>query len=315
MTDTADAALLDGTPDFRGYHWVLVNESGGKDSQTMLRQVVAEADRQGYPRDRIVVVSADLGQRDEWLSTPDMDAINGTNLAELYGDRPGAVDLARIHAEHYGLRFVVTERLKPGPDGTKVPQDLLDHIEDRGMWPGPDTRYCTADMKRGPVGRVQTALGREAREAGHGGGPVRILNCMGLRAQESPMRRKLPVFENDKRATGKGLAKVVDTWLPIHSWTLEQVWADIRESGVPYAWPYDAGMPRLSCRFCVLAGAAALARAAQLDPAGARERAALEEKMGHTFRKDMTFRDIIAAAESGKALEVTDWGEGGRCAA
>src|SRR5947209_10970652 len=135
-----------------------------------------------------------------------------------------------------------------------------------------------------------------------------------MRAQESPARALLSPFRRDERATGKGEAKVVDIWLPIHDWTLAQVWADIAASGVEYAWTYDAGLPRLSCRFCILAGAHALARAAQLDPQGLEERIAMEARMGHTLRENQSFRDIKALATSGKPLNVTDWGEGGAAA-
>lgn len=311
---TPDSVLgLADAPDLHAYRWLVANISGGKDSQTMLRRLIAEASRQGYPRERIVAVFADLGSRDEWLSTADMDAINGTALAGLYGDRPGAGELARQHAEHYGLRFEVTKRLAVQADGTKAEQDLIDHIEDRGMWPSPGQRYCTSDGKRGPIGRVYTQLAGEARHDGHDG-PVRILSVQGMRGEESPARALLKPFRRDERATGKGQAKVVDIWLPIHDWTAVRVWADIRKSKVPYSWVYDARMPRLSCRFCVLAGKHALARAAQLDPAGARERAAMEDRMGHTLRKGQSFRDVIALAESGQELNVTDWGEGGAAA-
>jgi 3'-phosphoadenosine 5'-phosphosulfate sulfotransferase (PAPS reductase)/FAD synthetase len=289
------------TPDFHDYRWVLVNISGGKDSQTALRRVIRLAREQDYPRSRIVCVFADLGGRDEWAGTAQL----GPHLVTLYGDRPSAAELARLHAAHYGLRFEVTTRLKPDGQGGKAPQDLLDHIKDRGMWPSSDARYCTSDMKRGPVGRVMTALAAEARQGGYAG-PVRILSVMGMRAAESPARARLEEFSSDQRATGKGLSKVVDTWLPIHGMGTAEVWADIRVSQVPYHWVYDAGLPRLSCRFCVLAGKHALALAAQLDPAGAWERAQVEDDMGHTFKNGASMLDVIELAEQRPALRVVD---------
>ena len=94
------------------YDEVLLNSSGGKDSQAMLTAVVEEADRSGAGRERIVVVHADLG-RAEW---------------------PGTRGLAGQQAAAYGLRFEVVRR----PQG-----DLLDQIEARGRFPGPSTRYCS----------------------------------------------------------------------------------------------------------------------------------------------------------------------------
>jgi|SRR5579885_428194 len=80
---------------------------------------------------------------------------------------------------------------------------------------------------------------------------VRLLNCMGMRAQESPKRSKLPVLAFDKSASNG--RREVWNWLPIHAWTVDQVWARIRETGVPHHFAYDLGMPRLSCCFCIFA--------------------------------------------------------------
>jgi 3'-phosphoadenosine 5'-phosphosulfate sulfotransferase (PAPS reductase)/FAD synthetase len=278
--------------DLAGYRWIVASISGGKDSQTMLRRLVAMADDQGVPRDRIVCVFADLGERDEW---PAPRAL-GKHLVKLYGDRPGAAELARLHAEHYGLRFEVVTRLKDGR-----PQDLLDHIQDRRMWPSREARYCTSDMKRGPILTIFTRLAAEARQEGHSG-PVRMLNAMGMRAAESPARARLAPLRPNGRATGEGTVKVVDDWLPIHAMTEAEVWADIKASGVPWHWVYDAGLPRLSCRFCVLAGKHALARAAQLDPDGAWLRAEVEDAMAYRWAKGFSMLDVLELAEQAGEL-------------
>lgn len=274
----------------RQYDIIVINISGGKDSQTMLRFLVALADAAGIPRSRLVCVFADLGKDDEWAGTE---------------------ELARYHAEYYGLRFV---RVQKG-EKQGAPITLFQHIVNHGMWPDMDNRFCTSDMKRDPIGTVITMLCNEVR-----GGPwssskrnrqVRVLNCMGLRAQESPARKKMAEFEYNKRASGEGLAKHVNNWLPIQGMTTAQVWDDIRTSGVKHHWVYDAGMPRLSCRFCVLAGRKALVRAAQLDPEGAWKRALAEEQMDHTFGRDFSMLDIIAEAEAltarGEIAVATTW--------
>jgi hypothetical protein len=71
--------------------------------------------------------------------------------------------------------------------------------------------------------------------------------------------------------------------------------------------PIYADLPRLSCRFCVLASESALIRAAQLDPAGARRYAALEERMGHAFRLGLPMTAIIAKAQATATAPVTGW--------
>jgi 3'-phosphoadenosine 5'-phosphosulfate sulfotransferase (PAPS reductase)/FAD synthetase len=270
------------SPDLASYDILLANISGGKDSQTMLRELVRQADEAGV-RDRIVCVFADLGKKDEW---------------------EGTEEIARYHAEFYGLRFIVVRK----GESKGQPVTLLEHIEKRGMWPDQKNRYCTSDMKRDPVSTIFTRLVREALEVGHQG-VVRILNIQGMRAQESPMRAKMPAFRADTRASnGK---RHVDIWLPIHGLTEAEVWADIKESGVRCHPIYDAGMPRLSCRFCVLAGRKSLVRAAQLDPSGAKERADLEDRMGHTFQNGTSMHTIIAEAEAataaGIAVKASNW--------
>lgn len=257
--------------DLSWYDIVLVNTSAGKDSQAMLDVVVEIADLFDV-RDRVVAVHADLG-RVEW---------------------PGTPELAAEHAAHYGVRF---ERIAR-PQG-----DLLDHVNARGMWPSSTTRYCTSDHKRGQVRKVMTKLVRELELDR----PARILSCMGFRREESPARAKKAAFRHDDSASGKGLVRQVDEWCPILDWTVEEVWDRIAAAGTRPHPAYGAGMPRLSCCFCVLAGRPALVRAAQLMPELAQEYLATEVRIGHRFRNDLAMADIIAAAEREEVLAIPDW--------
>lgn len=270
-------------PDLAFYDVILVNSSAGKDSQAMLDYVVELTDEAGVDRDRLVVFHADLG-RVEWQ---------------------GTAELAEEQAEHYGLRFIKIAR----PQG-----DLLDHIERRGMFPDAARRYCTSDHKRGQGRKAMTMLVDERRnKAGWvrnadqtwAQRPVRILNCMGFRRQESPARAKKLVLRHDQPASnGK---RRVDEWCPILDWTVDDVWARIHQAGTRHHWAYDAGMPRLSCSFCVLASKGALVRAAQLRPELAAEYAAVEVRISHRFRQDLSMAEIIELAERETVTEVRDW--------
>ncbi len=262
-------------PDLPSYDVILVNSSAGKDSQSMLDEVVRLCDAAGVPRSRITVVHACLG-RVEWSGVP---------------------EIAENQAAHYGLRFE-TVRRRQG--------DLLQMVERRGMWPDAARRYCTSALKRGQVKRLMTGLVAEvnARRLTPWSKPlkrlglrrVRVLNCMGMRAQESPRRARKPAFRHDEKASNG--RRHVDEWLPIHRWSEDEVWARIEASGVPYHPVYDEGMPRLSCSFCVLASRSALVRAAQLRPDLAREYELLEAKIGHRFTERLSMREIVAAARS-----------------
>lgn len=265
-------SVAEPAPDLSAYDVVLINSSAGKDSQAMLDYLVGLADGAGVARSSLVVVHADLG-RVEW---------------------EGTAELAERQAAHYGLRFVKVSR----PQG-----DLLDQIEARGMFPDAARRYCTSDQKRGQVRKVMTVLADEVRS--EHGRRARILNCMGMRSEESPGRAKRAAFRFDAAASNG--RRHVDEWLPIKDWTEGEVWGHIEQSGVEHHAAYDAGMPRLSCCFCVLASKSALVRAAQLRPGLAAEYARVEEKIGHRFRQDLGMGEIIAEAETGGSKRVEGW--------
>lgn len=250
--------------DLADYDVILINSSAGKDSQAMLSHLVGvatQADREDL-LDRMIVVHADLGDA-EW---------------------PGTLDLARQQAEFYRLRFEVVSR----------EEQLIDQIETRGMFPSSTARYCTSDQKTSQVAKLMTRLADNHRSLYGKDATIRILNCLGIRAQESPARAKKVPFGLDRPASNG--RRHVDRWLPIFEWTEEQVWDLIHESGVPYHPAYDAGMPRLSCVFCVLAGERELVLAARLNPDLAQRYVSLEERIGHTFQNKRSMAEIVAKA-------------------
>ncbi len=257
------------------YDILLINSSAGKDSQAMLTHIAKMAKEQGV-ESRLVVVHCDLG-RVEWK---------------------GTAELAEEQAKHYGVRFIKVSR----PQG-----DLLDHVEKRGMWPSSAARYCTSDHKRGQVYKVLTQLTDEIRAIKGKDYQVRILNMMGIRADESPARAKKVPFEHDEQASnGK---RHVDVWYPIFDWSVEQVWTTIRQSGVRSHRAYDLGMPRLSCCFCVLASENALLLAGHHNKELLAEYVAVEKKIGHTFKKSLPIAKIQERVEAGEmpSDEIRTW--------
>lgn len=264
----------DREPDLTSYDIILVNTSAGKDSQVMLDVVVNLATAQGV-RERLVAVHCDLG-RVEWQ---------------------GTAALAKRQADHYGIRFEIVKRNKG---------DLLTHIEERGMFPSNTARYCTSDHKRAQACRVMTNLVSclptyKQRKA-------RVLNCMGLRADESPTRAKLEAFTEDDQTYSNKTVRQVDTWLPIHGWTTAQVWARIRQTDVPYHYAYGLGMPRLSCVFCIFAPRPALLIAGEHNPELLAEYVGVEQRINHTLRKDQSLIEIqsaLASGERGQAKAIT----------
>jgi 3'-phosphoadenosine 5'-phosphosulfate sulfotransferase (PAPS reductase)/FAD synthetase len=298
------------TPDLRQFHVCLLNSSGGKDSQAMLTDVVEAADAQGVPRDRLLVVHADMG-RVEW---------------------PGTRELAERQAAAYGLRFVTVARGQDLLDQVVTRRETLDaeaaelevkaqelaaaglhELAERAAedaakklatpaWPSSTARYCTSDHKTSQVAKLMTRLAAEYREANPGAGPIRILNCLGIRRDESPARAKKQPLGPDPATNSR---RKVTRWLPIFFRSESWVWATIERSGLPYHPAYDASVPRLSCVFCVLAGQRELVIAARLNPDLGQAYLEVERRVGHTIKADLSMKQIIAAAQAGPAAPVS----------
>lgn len=254
------------SPDLRSFRWIIVNSSGGKDSQTALRAVVLACDAAGVDRSRIVVSHQCLG-RMEW---------------------EGTLELVKAQAAFYGLRVEVSSyRNRAGAE-----LSLLDYVRARKRWPDSQNRYCTSEFKRGPGGRVVVKLFREC--AG------RVLNVYGFRAQESPARSKKVVYGRNARFSS-GSRECWD-WLPIHSMTEAAVWEDIKASGVPFHSAYAAGMPRLSCVFCIFASRSALLVAGKLNPGLLDEYCEVEQETGHTFQNGLSLVSVRDAIRKGEQV-------------
>lgn len=268
------AVLLTMTPQLNLYDWIVVNSSGGKDSQAALDVVVQVANRQNVPRDRIIVAHANLGEV-EW---------------------PGVPELVQEHARHYDLKYVEESR----PQG-----DLLVHVEQRRRWPSSKQRYCTSDHKRGQIARVFTYLTNQTRQR-FKHPPVRILNVFGFRAEESPARAKKKAFAIDTRLTNQ--RRWVEIWLPIHTWTGQQVWDRIAQAGTRPHWAYARGMTRLSCRFCIFAPRSQLILSAR-QPENQQlleKYVQLEIKIGHRFTHKLSIQEVQAAAAAGEQPAADD---------
>jgi 3'-phosphoadenosine 5'-phosphosulfate sulfotransferase (PAPS reductase)/FAD synthetase len=248
----------------RGFDAIVVNSSGGKDSQTALHRVAVIADEAGV-LDRVTVLHCDLGHV-EW---------------------PGALTLAATQSAYYGVPFQVRRREHGG---------LLDLVLRRRLWPSANARYCTSSLKRDVARRFYTETARQAAVTGR---PARLLSVMGIRAAESRARAARPAVFLD-RASSSGRREVT-VWHPIHELSTAQVWAAINASGAPHH-PVYRHVSRLSCSLCPLAARADLIAAARLRPALAAQYAAVEREIGHRFRADLSMAEIIrAAARSGPA--------------
>lgn len=254
--------------DFDAHDVVIIGDSGGKDSGATVHEVCTRADKAGQLH-KVRILHCDLGTTERG------------HLVEW----PGALEVARAHAEQYGVPFAVRR--------SKLWGSLWERIRSHGNWPGHFARYCTSDTKTA-VGRDYVdEVGAELRL----GRPVRAGYAMGMRAEESRARAKKPILERN-RMSGKGTLRVVTTWLPIHQLTTEQVWEIHQENGIVSHEAYRMGMRRLSCRACPLAGNEDLVLSAQLNPGIFDEYAEAEVDMGKQFKPSISLREIIERARS-----------------
>lgn len=296
-------ATLSG-PSLTDYDTILINSSAGKDSQAMLTHLVELADTQGIPRPRMVVVHADLG-RVEWPGTKALaheqaaayglhfeTVARGEDLLDQVLTRRRTLDAvaAALHQEAAALAAAGY------PGFAALATELAEKKTKTPAWPSSTARFCTSDQKTSQVAKLMTRLAAEHRAAHPGTGPIRILNCLGIRAAESVARAKKVPFGPDATATNG--QRTVDRWLPIFEWSDEQVWATIRRSGIRHHPAYDAGMPRLSCVFCVLAGPRELVLAARLNPGLLQDYVAVEQQVRSDFKHGLSMKDIAAAAAS-----------------
>lgn len=153
---------------------------------------------------------------------------------------------------------------------------FFEMVEHRGMFPSPANRQCTSDLKRGPIEREIRRYLKAHPEFNN-----LVVSCEGMRADESPKRSRLPVFQFDRKNSKAG--REWFRWLPVHDLSEAEVYASIAEAGQTPHWAYTAGMSRLSCCFCIMASRQDLTTAARLQPALFARVVATEKRIGHTL--------------------------------
>ena len=197
------------------------------------------------------------------------------------------VPRAQLVAVHAPLGEVEWEGIVPHVEATLpagVPlimapvssgKTLLDRVEERGMWPSSKARWCTSDFKRTPIEReLRRFLKLNPRFGG------RLVNCLGIRRDESAARAKRVPWRRNERLSVAG--REVFDWLPIFDLSTEDVFHVIRAAGQSPHWIYRH-LSRCSCSFCIFSSPEDLRRAAELRPELYRRYAEIERRIGHTL--------------------------------
>jgi 3'-phosphoadenosine 5'-phosphosulfate sulfotransferase (PAPS reductase)/FAD synthetase len=196
--------------------------------------------------------------------------------------RVPAAQLLVIHADLPGVDWPgLQEHIRATIGSTplivcRAVKTFLEMVEQRQMWPSPKYRQCTSDLKRGPIEREIRQYLKAHPEFGG-----LVVNCMGMRAQESTSRAKLEALKLNAKNSAAG--REWYDWLPIHDMLVDEVFATIKAAGQEPHAAYAAGMSRLSCCFCIMASKADLTTAARLNPTLYREIVANERRIDQTL--------------------------------
>ncbi len=201
--------------------------------------------------------------------------------------------LVIIHSHLPGVEWSgVVEHIEATASGievhtTRANKTFFEMVDHRRRFPDAHRRQCTSDLKRGPI---QKFINNYSKSKGF----YQVVNCMGLRAEESPGRaKKVPYrFRDDCSAKHRKQHE----WLPIHDFKLSEVWNTITLAGQQPHWAYSKGMTRLSCAFCIMASAHDLKIAALHNPELFKQYVAKEKELGFTLsmsRKSLT--EIVSA--------------------
>lgn len=191
-------------------------------------------------------------------------------FADTGWEHVDAIEWSKSIVERFGLPLHIVRN----PN-----KDFFSMVRHRGKFPSPNQRQCTSDLKRGPI---QTWIRRNVSD------PV-VINCMGLRAEESPARaKKLRMSRNKKLTNGK---RIVWDWLPIQDWTTNQVLVFLAKRNIPLH-PVYRYLNRFSCRVCIYMTRDNLLAVKANDPDAFLKIANLEEEIDFTMQPGKKLVDL-----------------------
>lgn len=111
-------------------------------------------------------------------------------------------------------------------------RDMVQSIKHRANFPGRMQRWCTKELKLTPLRAYHDAIDGET------------VSAMGVRAEESEARSKMPIWADDDEWGGY-------VWRPLLNWALDDVIAIHRRHNVPMNPLYHAGFDRVGCFPCI----------------------------------------------------------------
>jgi 3'-phosphoadenosine 5'-phosphosulfate sulfotransferase (PAPS reductase)/FAD synthetase len=247
---------------------VAIGVSGGKDSQACALRLTQYLNDVGHTGPR-VLVHADLGSVEWEDSLP---------ACERLADRLN-LELMIVYRKAGGMMTRWRQRWK----NNVLRYQELSCVRLIVPWSTPSMRYCTSELKLAPIA---SALKKRFRTCP-------IINVSGIRRQESAMRSRMPIAQLESRLTRAHFPGF--TWNPILDWSLFEVLAEIRRSGMRLHEAYEVyRSSRVSCAFCIMSSAHDLSAAASCahNHAVYREMVELEAESTFAFQGARWLADV-----------------------
>ena len=225
----------------------IISVSGGKDSTA----VALVAMEQNKPED-VIFIFCDTGNEHH-------KTYEYLNYLDDYFQSKGFSKIVR-------LKLDTTERLKRKAEKLKDYPEIAKHIRPtgsvfldlcliHGMFPSSKTRFCTKELKIKPANDF-------IKQFLQNGESVEVWT--GVRADESTKRAKYP--ERELRSEDKKTGAQAWDVRPILSWTVEDVFKKIKDSGIEANPLYAMGFSRVGCTPCIFANKKELKLLSELSP-------------------------------------------------
>lgn len=160
------------------------------------------------------------------------------------------------------------QKLEITIDVVGKPGGMVDRIRHRAGFPGRMQRWCTRELKIEPLRAYHDRI---IDETG-----VETINAMGVRADESEARARMPEWEDEPegpRSWGGWL------WRPLLRWSIQDVLEVHNRHGVRVNPLYQRGHNRVGCYPCIFAAKEEVALVAQHAPGRIDEIRELEAEM------------------------------------
>ena len=216
----------------------IVSFSGGKDSTCLLLWAIAK-----YGRDNIVVVAADTG-------------------AEF----PDTFEYCEYVEKKLGVKIHWCKSRK---------WDFYSYCRHRGKFPDMQNRFCTSDLKQGPLAVWVTANCNRKED----------ILLTGERWEESKRRAEYPPDYHNKKLNVKGHR-------PILALKTREVFKAIEQAGL-HPHPVYQHFTRLGCYCCVFNTIHEWVQLAKHYPELFERVALLEEEINYTVKQGMTLRELV----------------------